>query len=151
MSECKSRSNRAEIDLAQALVTKRAQENENSSAKEWDKTEKTQLQSPVFTVSVSMVTCLLLCAKLHLCRTLIPPYRAETRIGFFTWLDGNEGIWQKSERCLGGQSDFQNITEGYNLSILNLGANTLYHRSYYSWNFRWLVALVLACSLSNTN
>lgn len=26
-----------------------------------------------------------------------------------------------------GQSDFQNITEGLNLSILNLGANTLYH------------------------
>lgn len=69
MSKCKSRSNRAEVDLAQALVTKRAQENENSSAKEWDKTDKTQLQSPVFTVSVSMVTCLSLCAKLHLCRT----------------------------------------------------------------------------------
>lgn len=50
-----------------------------------------------------------------------------------------------------GQSDFQNITEGLNLSILNLGANTLYHRSYHSWNFRWLVALVSACSLSNTN
>lgn len=55
MSEGKSRSNRAEMDLAQALVTKRAQENENSSAKEWEKTDKTQLQSPVFTVSVSMV------------------------------------------------------------------------------------------------
>lgn len=45
---------------------------------------------------------------------------------------------------------FQNITEGLNLSILNHGANTLYHLvlycDYCSWNSMWLVALVLACS-----